>query len=143
MAACGGKADRERQIPPVGGAPGFPTGHAGTGGESADAGAAGIAATPDQGGASDASAGGESFSGEAGQAGATSWTPEAPRSLTTVATEGEWYGKGLTQGLLVAPNSHTEILCRMAHDQTYCSNAHGLSTIAMRVREFVLQHNCY
>jgi len=113
MAACGGKADRKAESLPVGGAaPVASAGQAGTSTETAGAPAvagsrsAGMPPSPNEGGAGDAGAAGENASGDGGQAGTTSWTPDAPRSLTAVAKAPEWYGKDETQaqGLLIAPD---------------------------------------
>lgn len=51
-------------------------------------------------------AAGQSAAGDGGQAGTPGWAPDAPRVLTTVAKEGEWYARDPTQteGLVMAPN---------------------------------------
>lgn len=113
LAACGGKADRQAAIVSVGGAPAtISPGQGGTGAETAGkpgaagGGSAGVPPSTNESGARDAGAAGQSAPGEGGQAGAKSWTPDAPRALTTMAKAPEWYAKDTTQaqGLLVAPD---------------------------------------
>ncbi len=72
----------------------------------AGGGSAGVPPSTNESGARDAGAAGQSAPGEGGQAGAKSWTPDAPRALTTMAKAPEWYAKDTTQaqGLLVAPD---------------------------------------
>jgi hypothetical protein len=115
-AACGGRASPGVDAVPTSsagtfssaGASGVPTAgttgtaSAGFAGVPAESGAGGVSV----GGASDIGVAGQSTSAEGGESGATSWAPDAPRTLTTQATEGEWYNKGATQGLVVAPNGH-------------------------------------
>lgn len=85
-------------------------GQAGAGGMAASGatggGAGGSPPSLAEGGAPDAGAAGQSTPTDGGQTGATRWMPDAPRVLTTQATEASWYGKDPTQGLTVTPNGH-------------------------------------
>ncbi len=102
IAACSGKAELSQGTTPeagsdVGGGAGAPEAAGGTAGrmQVGDAGAA-AAGDPIVSGA-----GAAGSHAEGGDAGSLPSSPDAARILTTAATDGEWYGKDPTHGLVL------------------------------------------